>query len=85
MKLRTKFRHAVWRIFGHPDYPPKFTVIRPPNLFTGGPSTNRIYDMAEAYMAGESIPSLAERYNVTRERIRQCLWKAYREALKHER
>lgn len=35
--------------------------------------------MTFMYKHGSSIEEIAEAYNVTRERVRQCIWNQYRE------
>jgi hypothetical protein len=81
MDLRVKLRHAIWKLFGRPDLPPKdFKVEHRIN-----PRTNRFYDrcvMSQAYVNGITIERIAMQYNVTRERVRQMIWKSYRESIK---
>lgn len=42
-------------------------------------SFKRYIEMAASYSKGDSLEDIAKRYNVTRERIRQCIMKYYRE------
>jgi DNA-directed RNA polymerase sigma subunit (sigma70/sigma32) len=39
----------------------------------------RSNNMMLGYLTGESIEDIAKEFNVTRERVRQCLWKVYNE------
>ena len=38
--------------------------------------------MAFCYSCGDSLETIANEYNCTRERVRQCIWKYYREKTK---
>lgn len=73
-------RDIKWKLFGRPAFPPKdFKVIAKINQYTGIPYFPRHYDMARMYLNGIDPWHIAKRHNVTRERVRQCLWKAYQE------
>lgn len=78
----SKLRQAYWRIFGRPDFPPRngFVVRSKMNLYTDKPYWPRYALMALHYVNGASVSELAQQYNVTHERVRQCLWKAYNES-----
>lgn len=62
-----------WQVFGYPDIPPKFILWRAIRIYKP-----RAYEMNRRYLIGCSLEEIAKQYNVTRERVRQCLWKVYR-------
>lgn len=76
--LKLKFRHVWWSIAGQPDFPPRdFKSSEYEGLY-GAPHRPRSYDMIHLYLSGRDAHYIAQRYNVTRERVRQILWKGYR-------
>ncbi len=80
-----KFRELLWEFVGRPDVPPKVFKVKPKkNAYTNKLYMPRHYEMAAMYLDGKSVEEIANCYNVTRERIRQCLWKAYRELTSEE-
>lgn len=71
-------RHLIWRIFGYPDSPPKNFKIK----FSYHFPSDKVYlkrylQMAFLWQQNYSLEDIAKEYNVTRERVRQCIWKAY--------
>lgn len=79
--MKLTFRHFLWRIFGWPDLPPKDFIVRNKvNQYSGKEYQPRYDTMALLYLDGKSLLEIAEIYNVTQERVRQCLWKAYRKS-----
>ena len=80
--MRRRLRELLWRLFGWPDIPPQKCVklVARVNQYTGFPLVLRRDEMTSQYLAGHDIETIAEMHNVTRERVRQCLWKAYRES-----
>lgn len=79
MTLQYKLREILWKIFGRPDCPPKVKKFNPLRIreFDGAPYLPRANVMYYAYTKGMSIENMSVAYNITRERVRQCLWKAY--------
>ena len=78
--IKLKIRRLYWRIFGQPNYPPlDFTLIDKINLYTDEPIVPRYQRISSLYLIGIDIQSISDYYNVTRERVRQCVWKSYRE------
>ena len=72
-----------WKLFGMPDVPPcPINTAKKINRFSGKEYFPRYLTMAHLYNKGWHIESIAILHNVTRERVRQCLWKAYREGKK---
>lgn len=70
MKLksfRLKLTHLKWFMFGLPDFPPRFE-----------PQSLRINSIALMYWVGCKPDAIASTFNVTRERVKQILWKEYR-------
>lgn len=81
--MRNKLRKLYWLLLGIPDLPPKDFIVKfKINEYNGKIYAPRSNTMAQLYVAGRSVEDIAAIYNVTRERIRQCIWKAYRESLK---
>jgi hypothetical protein len=79
-KIKRRLYAFWWKIAGYPDLPPKiFNLEAKRNTYTAQLYWPRYYDMAYRYLQDEPIESIANGYNVTRERVRQCIWKAYRE------
>ena len=77
---KIKFRRLCWKLFGCPDLPPKpYSLVNKFNQFTSKGYTPRYQRMAVMYLADLSIEVIADQYNVTRERVRQNIWKAYRD------
>lgn len=73
-------RHLYWRLFGYPDLPPKSFRVKPRrNPYTNNLYFPRSYIMTNMYLNGFELQEIADHYNVTRERIRQCIWKCYKE------
>lgn len=71
-------KHIYWKYFGYPDLPPKSFKIQPKmNQYTDKFYFPRHYIMANMYVNGFNLKEIAEHYNVTRERVRQCIWKCY--------
>lgn len=79
--MKYKLLRLYWSIVGRPDLPPKNFIIKPRiNCYTGDPYIPRYTKYASLWLDGNTIEEIAERTNVTRERVRQCIWKAYHEA-----
>lgn len=79
MFSRNRLRKIKWLIFGRPDVPPIGFEVNPKiSEYTNLPYWPRYYSFALLYNGGMPIELIAKKYNVTRERVRQCLWKAYR-------
>lgn len=73
-----KLRHFYWRYFGHPDVPPQdFPLLPSINEYTGKVYFPRFMEYNKEYRENLDIAEIAKKNNVTRERIRQCLWKSY--------
>jgi len=72
MKFRILIRRLCWKMFGLPNVPPMEIEI-----YYMSPKFHyeRIWNL---YRAGISIKGIAERFNIPRERVIQCLWKCYR-------
>lgn len=71
--------NLYWSVFGYPDYPPKLKNHNPRlNSVTRGVVVTRSYSMYRFYCSNGDIQTIADFYDVTRERVRQCLWKEYR-------
>lgn len=49
--------------------------------YTGKPWTPRSHEIAQLYLDGKEYEEIAAIYNVTRERVRQCVAKARRQSL----
>lgn len=79
-----KFRRLLWKLFGTPDVPPKASGLRyfKTNLYSGEDYIPRYYLFYKQYNEGWSLESIAHFNKVTRERVRQCIWKAYNELAK---
>lgn len=82
--MKHKLLRLYWSVFGYPDLPPKLAYFRDVRL---NPYTNREYiprynSMYVNYLHGNSVERIAASHNVTMERVRQSLWKAYRTAVK---
>lgn len=75
----------MWKLFGQPDIPPKLKDFNPnmTNSYTGKTRKLRYNEMYFLYLTGQGAEDIAKTYNVTRERVRQCLWKAYRESIRN--
>lgn len=73
-------RHLIWKLFGTPELPPRnFKLMPKINVYTGKEYTPRYYTLTRIYNSGVEIDKIASAFNLTRERVRQCIWKAYRE------
>ena len=71
-------KHLYWRWFGYPDLPPKsFKLKCKTNQYTNEDYFPRYYIMTRFYLHGKSLEQIASLFNVTRERVRQCIWKCY--------
>jgi hypothetical protein len=80
--VKPKLRHIFWNIFGWPDLPPKdFKPQNAINKYTGKEYQPLYNTMALLYLDGVTVYEIAEIYNVTRERVRQCVWKSYRASI----
>lgn len=81
--MLTKLVYLYYRWFGYPDTPPRWLFSSEPKpkkrIYSDGYHWPRYYDMAWRYWAGNDIEIMAEKYNVTRTRVRSCLWKYLRE------
>lgn len=78
MKYLIKIRHLYWKYFGQPDFPPQDFPIS----FDTSPRGDKVifpnYLRYTLYFrAGFSVEEISSKVNVTRERVRQCMWKAY--------
>ena len=79
--MKRFLRNLKWTVFGTPDLPPRdFEVTYLVNQYTGKEYLPKYMNMAELYLSGVDIEVIAKAYNCTRERVRQCVWKAYRRA-----
>ena len=73
-----KLRHLYWKYFGQPDVPPQdFPLLPAINEYNGNSYFPRFLEYNKQYRENPDIAEVAEKNNVTRERIRQCLWKSY--------
>lgn len=72
MKLKTKLRHLKWFLFGKPDYPPRVLSLK----FPIGVS-KRAELINYLYTIGISPEDISQRFGITRERVKQLVWKAY--------
>ena len=70
-KIKYKYRRIVWSTFGYPEAPPRDFVYL-------GSEFLKSQVVVLRYLKGEQIYSIAQDYNVTRERVRQIVWKYYR-------
>lgn len=68
------------------DYPDrdKLEVYPVVNRYTLNPYYPRYLLMAIMYKDGWEVEQIAEKFNVARERVRQCLWKVYRRREKYD-
>lgn len=79
MTLKAKLRRIWWGIVGCPDYPPTDgNIATRISQYSGKFYVPRSFYVYIRYANGESIEDIATSLNVTRERIRQILWKEYR-------
>ncbi len=75
-----KIKHLMWKLFGYPDLPSRnFKLKSKINKYTGNNYIPNYYKIASLYKEGYTLEILASIFNITRERARQCIWKAYRE------
>lgn len=75
-----KLLEIYWQMFGYPELPPKDFVVKPIERdYDGTYYMPKSYQVAEEYLSGTPVEELAEKYKITRERVRQLLWKAYKE------
>jgi len=79
-----KLRRLWWKITGTPDLPPRFTITPYNSIYTGKPMKLRSQQFAAEWLAGASIEDIATKAVVTRERVRQCIWKEYRRSEKSD-
>lgn len=80
-KVKIYLYELWWRVTGYPDQPPLVFKIEPKIHEDGSQYYYPRYQhMALMYLNGHTIESIAELNGVTRERVRQCIWKAYRES-----
>jgi len=78
VKYRIKIRHLYWRYFGQPDVPPQdFPVLPSINQYTNKEYYPTFLRYTSNFRMGLTIEEVSDKFNVTRERVRQCLWKAY--------
>ncbi len=70
-------KHLYWHYFGYPDLPPRTFTVKT------GTREFRYHTMARIYLNGSTIEEIAKSYNVTRERVRQCIWKVYWQSYKN--
>lgn len=77
-----KLLKLKWFLFGLPDYPPRsFEVLAYKSVYNNGePFFTRGQEVSKKYLAGAEPEQLAKELNVTRERVRQILWKDWRRA-----
>jgi predicted DNA-binding protein YlxM (UPF0122 family) len=80
---KKRLRKLWWRIFGWPDTPPPFKIKARTNAYTGKLYYSKADLMANKYINGLTIQEIAKFYNVTRERVRQCIWKSWRDNEKY--
>lgn len=66
-----KLRHLKWFLFGRPEYPPR---VWPK---AGNDISKTSKRVAFLYADGGCPKLIAQRFGVTRERVRQILWKEY--------
>lgn len=70
-----------WKLLDKPesDLPPKdFEIVERINSLTGKLLRPRANEMTRMWKSGKSAEEIASHFNVTRERVRQCIWKTYR-------
>lgn len=60
--------------------PRDFTLKPQVSDYTGKPLTPRFHEIARLYLDGKEYEEIATIYNVTRERVRQCVAKARRQS-----
>ena len=81
LNLWRKFKPLYWKLFGYPDFPPSdFQILAKVNKYTDKVYIPRYQVMSFLWQDGHSVEDIAKCYNVTRERVRQCLWKSYRDS-----
>lgn len=76
--MRVKLRHLFWKWFGQPDVPPQdFPILPAISEYSGRIYFPRFLEFNKEYRQNANLEIVAKNNNVTRERIRQCLWKSY--------
>lgn len=75
VSIKLKFRKTIWFIFGKPDIPPRDFKINLKSYNT----LPRYIKLTNLYLLNQDIETIAKTNNITRERVRQCVWKAYRD------
>jgi hypothetical protein len=70
--MRIKLRHLKWFLFGKPDYPPRIMPqLKSPLVMS------RSELIGFLFAVGGRADEIAQDFNITRERVKQILWKAY--------
>lgn len=69
-------------VYDSDDSVPKDFIVKPRTSSDGTPYFNRSHYMAQRYLSGEDMWDIAKVFNVTRERVRQCVAKIRRESMK---
>lgn len=73
-----KLRHLYWKYFGQPDTPPQdFPLLPSVNEYNLKVYYPKYFKYSVHFRNGTSLQEIADKEKVTRERVRQCLWKAY--------
>lgn len=73
-----KLRHLYWRYFGQPDVPPQdFPLLPSISEYSLKVYYPKYFKYSIHFRNGYSLEEIAVKERVARERVRQCLWKAY--------
>lgn len=73
-----KLIHLYWKYFNRPEIPPQdFPIIPRINTASFDVYVPEYLKYTIMYRNEMTLEEIAEKQNKTRERIRQCLWKAY--------
>lgn len=79
MTFKYRIRQILWAFVGTPELPPKDAkILLRANPYTGRTYMPRSYYVYIRYSNGEKLEDIAKSLDITRERVRQLLWKEYR-------